>query len=66
MKISQWIEEKIDNMHLIGFPSTHYEDATIKAMDPKFYKERVSKRKKRFDKKGLPIEPYVWMQRMDY
>ena len=53
----------ITNSTVTGRPSNEFEERVIKKEYPAFYKKRVTKRKKRTDKDGLPIEPYVFLPR---
>lgn len=51
------------NNKTTGADSNFFEQNFIKRYYPKFYKEKVSKRKSATDKLGLPKDPYVWMPR---
>jgi hypothetical protein len=63
MKLNKWLDEKYVNTAIMGFPSNNFEEKTLKKYDPEFYKSRVSKRKRKTDKNGLPMEPFVFLPR---
>jgi len=50
----------IKNASVLGIPANFYEENFIKRYYPAFYKLKVKRRKRKYDKKGLPINPYVY------